>query len=352
MPDARDRALFRDFAFWTQRIVLALALVILLPSTMLMAGNATLASAAPDDSGFDFWVDSSMGPIKSRVFRAADGNTDRVVYALDGMRARDDLNGWEIETDVPRRLADQNINVVMPVGGQSSFYTDWRGPSTFLGIPAGSLSISSGSGATQAFSAGPGKSNTYKWETFLSQDLRNALRDRLGFNTSRNGVFGLSMGASAALALAADHPDQFSFAGAFSGYLSLTGPGMLPALRLAMLDAGGYNLDCMVSSIFDPKWQRVDPFLFAPTLIANKTRLWVSSSNGLPTSADGFSSDTFNGMALESLALSNTRTFQIRMNMLRATNITYDFPAAGIHNWKNWQDEATRMIPDLSANIG
>ena len=47
-----------------------------------------------------------MGPIKTRVLRAADGNTNRVVYALDGMRAREDLNGWEIETNVAETLAD------------------------------------------------------------------------------------------------------------------------------------------------------------------------------------------------------------------------------------------------------
>ncbi|MEV5652312.1 alpha/beta hydrolase family protein [Nocardia sp. NPDC052254] len=332
------------------RTVLTLALALIVPLGAAISGQLPRAAAAFDPSGFDFWVDSSMGPIKSRVFRAADGNTDRVVYALDGMRARDDLNGWEIETDVAHLLTSQNINVVMPVGGQSSFYADWNAPSNFLGVPpvAGS---SSGSGALQAFSGGPGKSYTYRWETFLTQNLRGALRDRLGFRADRNGVFGLSMGGSAALTLAAYHPDQFSFAGSLSGYLNISAPGMREAIRIAMLDAGGYNVDSMAPP-WGPQWLRMDPFVFAPRLIQNNTRLWISAGSGLPTATDGPNMGTVNGMGLEALALVNTRSFQVRMAALGAGNAAYDFPAFGIHAWNNWRDEVSRMVPDLSANIG
>ncbi|MCC3314383.1 alpha/beta hydrolase [Nocardia africana] len=336
------------------RSLLALALALFVPLTAAVSGQLPRAAAAFDPSGFDFWVDSSMGPIKSRVFRAADGNTDRVVYALDGMRAREDLNGWEIETDIARLLTSWNINVVMPVGGQSSFYADWNAPSSFLGVAPGSGSSSgstSGSGALQAFSAGPGKSYTYKWETFLTQNLRGALRDRLGFRADRNGVFGLSMGGSAALTLAAYHPDQFSFAGSFSGYLNMSAPGMREAIRVAMLDAGGYNVDAMAPP-WGPQWLRMDPFVFAPRLIQNNTRLWISAGSGIPTATDGPNMGTVNGMGLEALALVNTRAFQVRMASLGAQNIAYDFPAAGIHAWNNWRDEVYRMAPDLSANIG
>ncbi|MBF6332493.1 alpha/beta hydrolase [Nocardia transvalensis] len=340
-----------------RNVILSALLALVLPLSAVVLGTGT-ASAAFDPSGFDFWVDSpAMGPIKSRVFRAADGNTDRVVYALDGMRAQQDLSGWEINTEVAREMTKWNINVVMPIGGQSSFYLDWNAPSSFLGMaPSGSASgsssgSSSGSGATQVFSGGPGKSYRYDWETFLTRDLRNALRGRLGFRADRNGVFGLSMGGSAALTLAAYHPDQFSFAGSFSGYLNISAPGMREAIRVAMVDAGGYNVDSMAPP-WDPKWLRMDPFVFAPRLIQNNTRLWISAASGRPTATDGPNIDTLNGMGLEALAWVNTRAFQVRMMSLGAKNATYDFPAFGIHAWNNWQDEAFRMLPDLSANIG
>ncbi|MFR9752748.1 alpha/beta hydrolase [Nocardia sp. 004] len=350
----RDRKT-RSAGSWFQRSVLV-SLAVLLPLGLSLAGPIGPASAAFNPDGLDFWVDSEMGPIKSRVFRAADGNTQRVVYALDGMRARNDLNGWEIDTEVTRELTRWNINVVMPVGGPSSFYADWNAPSDFFGASTGSASSASASGSALTGSSGwgetLGKVNTYKWETFLTENLRWALRDRLGFNPNRNGVFGLSMGGSAALALAAYHPDQFSFAGSFSGYLNISAPGMREAMRVAMLSAGGYNIDAMAPP-WGSQWLRMDPFVFAPQLKANNTRLWIAAGSGFPSEGDVQSVlDVVQGVPLETLALVNTRAFQVRMMSLGATNVTYSFPPVGLHNWRNWEAEVYRMLPDLSANIG
>ncbi|MEV6068430.1 alpha/beta hydrolase family protein [Nocardia sp. NPDC052001] len=342
-----------------KRVVLGLATALLLPLGVTVLGTPP-ATAAFNPAAFDFWVDSPvMGPIKTRVLRAADGNTNRVVYALDGQRATELLNGWENDTNVPEILAAWNINVVMPVGGESSFYADWNSPSSFFGIPAGagSSAANTGSGATEALGGGPGKSYRYDWETFLTDQLRWALRDRLGFNPYRNGVFGLSMGGSAALTLAAYHPDQFSYAGSYSGYLNISAPGMRELIRAAMIDAGGYNVDSMAPPWGD-RWLRMDPFVFAPTLIANNTRLWIAAGSGTPMPQDldiplGAAADRLvRGSPLEALALANTRAFQIRMDTLGARNVVYSFPPAGLHAWTNWQDEAYRMIPDMSANIG
>lgn len=44
------------------------------------------------------------------------------------------------------------------------------------------------------------------------------------------------VGGSAALTLAVYHPDQFRYAGSFSGYLNISVPGMRMALRLALLE--------------------------------------------------------------------------------------------------------------------
>ncbi|MFD6463766.1 alpha/beta hydrolase, partial [Streptomyces roseolus] len=219
----------------------ALALVVL--------GVAPAAADYHPDA-FDFYVDSGMGQIKTRVLRAADGNTDRVVYLLDGERAESDLNGWEEYTSIPATLAEFNINVVMPVGGQSSFYVDWAEPSSFGGVnPDGNGLPGSDSGsAVSGWTETSGKTSRYVWETFLTQDLPGALGNRLGFSRTRNGVFGLSMGGSASLLLAAYHPDQFVYAGSLSGYLNMSAPGMRELLRGAMIAAGGYNIDSMAAA--------------------------------------------------------------------------------------------------------
>src|SRR3546814_2109727 len=90
----------------------------------------------------------------------------------------------------------------MPVGGESSFYSDWYAPSNFNG-----------------------QQITYKWETFLTEELPNFLAN-YGVSPTNNAVLGLSMGGSAALTLAAYHRDQFKFAGSLSGYLNISAPGM------------------------------------------------------------------------------------------------------------------------------
>jgi diacylglycerol O-acyltransferase/trehalose O-mycolyltransferase len=302
------------------------------PAT-LVVGGAPTGKAAYNDDGFDFWVDSGMGSIKTRVFRAADGNTSRVLYALDGLRARNDLNGWEIDTEIPRMVADDNVNIVMPVGGQSSFYSDWA-----------------------AASNTNGQDRPYAWETFLTRELPAALRDRLGFSPVGNAIMGLSMGGSAAVTMAAYHPEQFKYAASYSGYLNLSGAGMPEALRLAMLDAGGYNIDAMWGPPWDSRWERNDPTHEINALRANGTRLWVSSGNGLPGPNDRIvqpidAFHLFNATVLEAIALGNTKSFESHWDRFGPGNATFDYTPVGVHKWHYWAEEVAKMLPDLNANL-
>ncbi|MFE3541620.1 alpha/beta hydrolase [Nocardia sp. NPDC059177] len=333
-----------------RRTVVGAAVAALLPWGIVAAP----ASADADPSAIDFPVDSSMGTINTRIIRAADGNTDRVVYLLDGERAENDLNGWEKHTTIPAQMAKFNINVVMPVGGQSSFYADWEQPSSFNGVnPDGSLLPSADSGsAVGGWEDTQGKTNTYQWETFITKTLPDALKSKLGFSNSRNGVVGLSSGGSAALLMAAYHPEQFTYAGSLSGYLHMSMPGMREALAGAMIASGGYNIEAMAPAGSE-KWKRMDPYGFAEKLIANNTRLYISAGSAKPADQDLSSIDAITqGMPLEAIALVNTRSFEQRMTELGYTNVTYDFPEIGIHNWGTWEQVAIRLMPDMARNIG
>ena len=121
------------------------------------------------------------------------GTPRKAVYLLDGLRAQDDYNGWDINTPAFEWFHESGVSVVMPVGGQSSFYTDWYSPSSFN---------------NQAY--------TYKWETFLSSELPQWLAANKQISPTGNGVVGLSMAGGAAIILAAYHPAQFSYAAALS----------------------------------------------------------------------------------------------------------------------------------------
>lgn len=308
---------------WRHRILAVGAATLALPVAAGMAAP-TVATAAPVHApvlrapagGYEeLMVPSSMGPIKVQVQWASRGGS-AALYLLDGMRARDDRNAWSFETNAVDQFKDANINLVMPVGGESSFYSDWYAPSSTNG-----------------------QKTTYKWETFLTEELPNFLAG-YGVSKTNNAVAGLSMGGSSALALAAYHRDQFKYAASYSGYLNISAPGMREAIRIAMLDAGRYNVDSMAAP-WSPQWLRMDPFVFAPQL--RGLPMYISASSGLPGQHDRPASavgvfNTGNAMALEALSLVNTRAFQVR---LKSLNIPahFDFPATGTHSWKYWESQ-------------
>lgn len=302
------------------------AAALVLPVAAGVAGSAVALAApaqaapishrAPAGGYEDVWVDSAMGPIKVQIQWAARGG-NAALYLLDGLRARDDRNAWSFETNALDQFRNDNITLVMPVGGESSFYTDWYAPSDLNGQEV-----------------------TYKWETFLTKNLPAYLETR-GVSRNNNGVLGLSMGGSAALALAAYHRDQFKFASSLSGYLNLSAPGMREAIRVAMLDAGGYNIDAMWGPPWSQGWMRNDPFVFAPRL--EGLPMYISASSGLPGAHDNPADlvgvyNTTNAMGLEALALANTRAFQVRLAAL-GIPARFDFPATGTHSWGYWSDE-------------
>ena len=121
-------------------------------------------------------------PIQVQILLARDWHSNPSakfpeVWALDGLRARDDENGWTIETNIEQFYADKNVNVILPVGGESSFYSDWQRESN-------------------------GKH--YMWETFLTKELIPVLTNEFRSNGSR-AVTGLSMGGTAAMNLSLIH---------------------------------------------------------------------------------------------------------------------------------------------------
>ncbi|NLE80601.1 MAG: esterase family protein [Rhodococcus sp.] len=315
-------------ARFKQRLMGIGAAALVLPVAGGLAGGA-LATAAPAKTapagGYqELWVPSSMGNIKVQVQWASRGG-NAALYLLDGLRARNDANAWSFETNAMGQYANDNVTLVMPVGGESSFYTDWYAPSNFNG-----------------------QEITYKWETFLTEELPNYLAG-FGVSPNNNAVLGLSMGGSAALTLAAYHRDQFKFAGSLSGYLNISAPGMREAIRVAMLDAGRFNVDSMWGPPWNPAWLRNDPFVFAPRL--QGLSMFISAASGIPGEHDNPSSvidyyNTGNGMALEALALANTRAFQVRLATL-GIHANFDFPARGTHSWKYWEAELWKARPQI-----
>jgi diacylglycerol O-acyltransferase/trehalose O-mycolyltransferase len=166
---------------------LARRLVITAVTTAALAGVAA-ASADPaahafSRPGLPVEYLGVPSPSMGRDIRVQyQGGGAHAVYLLDGLRAQDDFNGWDINTAAFEWYDQSGLSVIMPVGGQSSFYTDY----------------------------------TYKWETFITQELPIWLAANKGVDPNGNAAVGLSMAGSSSLNLATWHPQKFIYAASLS----------------------------------------------------------------------------------------------------------------------------------------
>ena len=261
---------------------------------------------------------------------AAPAAPTKAVYLLDGLRAQDDYSGWDVNTPAFEWFYGSGVSVVMPVGGQSSFYSDWYKPSSFNKQPY-----------------------TYNWETFLTSELPHWLAANKTVSTTGNGVVGLSMSGGAALILSAYHPQQFIYAASLSGFLNPSALVMQQAIRVAMLDAGGYNVDDMWGAPWDAAWKRNDPVKQAATIARNGTRLWIYCAPGGQTDLDQGTdpNQSFSANSLESLAIKSNKDFQAAYVQAGGANATFNFPPSGNHSWPYWGAQLTALKPDLIATI-
>ena len=247
------------------------------------------------------------------------------VWALDGLRALDTENGWTINTNIEQMFADKNVNVILPVGGESSFYSDWLEPNN-------------------------GKN--YKWESFLTQELPAVLKQGYRSNGQR-AVTGISMGGTAAMNLAERRPDLFNFVGSFSGYLDTTSPGMPLAIRGALSDAGGYDATAMWGPDGSQQWIDHDPKLGLDAL-KGKT-VYVSSGSGKDDfgQPDSVANGPANpaGVGLEVISRMTTQTFVDRANQA-GLEVVSQFRPSGIHAWPYWQFEMTQAWPYIADSLG
>jgi diacylglycerol O-acyltransferase/trehalose O-mycolyltransferase len=263
-----------------------------------------------------------------RVEFLSGGDDSPALYLLDSMEAGDDFNGWDINTQAFDWYHGSGISVVMPVGGKSSFYSDWYAPAV-----------------------GNGGTYTYNWETFLTQELPAWLTANRKVRAAGNAVVGFSMGGSSALVLAAHHPQQFSYAGSLSGFLNLS--AQRGQVGIAMSWNGGFSPDAMWGPPGDPAWARNDPTVQAGRLAANGTRLWIYCGNGTPGDPALASPDApIAGLGfLEGFAIDSNREFADAYVAAGGNNAVFNFPE-GIHSWGYAGQQLQQMKPDMQRTLG
>jgi diacylglycerol O-acyltransferase/trehalose O-mycolyltransferase len=288
---------------------------------MSVAVGTGAASAAPVRFEQVFLPGCGMPPTKVRMWTRP-GNY-KTVIVLDGLRATPDTSGWEKNTRIQQTLPNSGVNVIEPVGGLASFYSDWDAPSNFNNQPY-----------------------RYRWNCAI-QSLLIPYLDRRGLAVGRTGkyaIMGISMGGNSAMVIGANNP-RIDHLFSMSGYLNLSAPGMREAIRIALLDAGieagvgPFNSDSMWGPPFSPRWLENDPFVQIGKMRGKKVRVAAGSGipGGYPTDPLGF----IQGAPLEALSLAQSRAFQVQA-LINNVQITSDFPSTGLHAWGYWSDMVNR----------
>lgn len=317
------------------RLSACLALATLVLASTLFAPPATAAGGARidhvelvTDRLAEVSVHSpAMGDVLVLVLLPRDlGRPRPTVYLLDGRSAFPGGSNWIEQGRAESFFADKPVNVVLTTGGTASYYTDWQRPDAVLG--------------------------NYKWETFLTKELPPLIDARFAGN-GRNAIAGLSMGAGAAMMLAARAPRRYRGVAAYSGCYSSTGDLGEGQMRAVVASFGG-TADNMYGTFGDPDWAAHDVIAHAEALRGKA--IYLSSGSGLPGKYEakpgpGVAEAVVAGGAIEAGANYCTHQLAERLGRLRIPATVHLRPT-GTHSWAYWADELPDSWPVLAGALG
>jgi diacylglycerol O-acyltransferase/trehalose O-mycolyltransferase len=313
------------------------ALLAAVASVPLAAAVAPTAAAAPAPVCRAGQVErlavpsAAMGTDIEVIVQWARSCGPAALYMLGGLQADPGHNGWN-EPEVLGAFAGDDVTLVLPTGGYASFYADWKqNPVTVKG-----------------------ESFQYMWDTFLSRELPAYLAGA-DVSPTGNAIIGYSMGATAALNLAEDHPEQFAWVGSLSGVLTTTAPGMRSGILAGMLFWAQADGTRMWGGLLDPEWLRNDPILGIGAL--RGTKVYISAGSGAadyytdPVTDFDSAWDYFWGGVLEGVCRSHVGLWQAAA-LAAGVDAQYYLPAKGMHDWPMWEDQVPLVRPLILDALG
>ncbi|WP_430333642.1 alpha/beta hydrolase [Rhodococcus sp. ACT016] len=266
-----------------------------------------------------------------RVLLPADTSAPRpTLYLLNGAGGGKTDATWQANTDVTEFFADKSVNVVTPMDGAASYYTDWERDDPVLG--------------------------RNKWQTFLTRELPPIIDAEFGGNGT-NSIAAISMTATSVLNLAIAAPGLYKAVGSYSGCAETSSPMGAAFVDLVVRTADGADPQNMWGPVGGPGWIANDPVVNAEKL--RGTTLYVSSGSGLPgrydhldaPGVDGdlkdFARQVVVGGVIEAATNVCTRNLANRLSQLDIP-ATFDFAPTGSHSWLYWQDDLHRSWPLLA----
>lgn len=243
------------------------------------------------------------------------GGGPHAVLLLDSFNAAPDVSHWITAAGAVETLANKGVSVVAPAGGAWSMYTNWE------------------------------MDSSKQWETFLSSELPDWLAAHKGLARGGHGVVGAAQGGTAALTLAAFHPDRYRYAGSMSGFLTPSNTFLNGAITAGLSQFGGVNTQAMWGAAQLGRWKWQDPDVHVQLLVDNNTRLWIYSPSTLGCS------DPAAMIGHCAQAQGSNRSFHTHYRASGGRNGHFDIPDAGQHDWSSWGPQLAAMSADITSAI-
>ena len=268
------------------------------------------------------------------------------LYVLNGGDGGEGNANWIMQTNMLQFYLDKNINVVVPMEGQFSYYSDWVTDVEKLG----------------------GKQ---MWETFLTKELPPVIEKELNATPDTRAITGMSMTATTVLLYAQHHPGFYDAIGSFSGCAETnTGMG-----RIAMdltLQRAGTNINAMWGNgeAFQPGYADapIPNYLQYNDALVNAEKLrgqtmYISNGTGFSGRWDYWSSPKTRGnsAAMNEVQVvggviegsTNLCTHQLKVKLDHAgIPADWNFRPVGTHQWGYWQDDMVLSWPTLARGMG
>lgn len=255
------------------------------------------------------------------------------LYLLNGAGGGEDNATWQVKTDYVSFFADKHVNVVTPIGGAFSYYTDWVNDDPVLG--------------------------RNKWQTFLTKELP-PLMDKHLATTGKNAVAGISMAGTSVLNLAIAAPGLYEAAASYSGCGRTSDPLGQGYMRTVVEDRGHAKLSNMWGPLDGPGWRDNDPYLNAAKL--RGTKVYLTTGTGLPGQFDTPAARLINGDtsvladqiltggAIEATVYQCTQ--QVRDALAKAgVNTSATFRSTGTHSWEYWEQDLHTTWPSIARDL-
>jgi diacylglycerol O-acyltransferase/trehalose O-mycolyltransferase len=235
-------------------------------------------------------------------------------YLLPGIDGGDNLDpgadfapgtkSWFGFTDVQSFFGNKNVNVVSPLGGAFSWYTDWT------------------------------NDRSKQYQTYMTRELPPLINAQYKTN-GRNAVGGLSSTGGTAVDYAIQAPGLYRAVGSYSGFLTPSTGAQNISLTLS---SGGANADDMWGPQGGPLWVAHDPTVNVAKL--KGTAVYVTASGGGQGDVDKLppGSNNFTGGFIEGIVNDSTKQFADAANAA-GVPITYVVLPQGSHSWGLFESE-------------